>query len=232
MGWPMTATEPGPKAVIETYPALELRRRLTHGRARFQVILATSLVWMMDTALVRRLEHHHMVANTFSPLLNSMEQASTVLFLLVSLGLAVALYRSKNRALFLWGLIYLVFSLLQVVANVLSMVATASSVRGGGLTTLWDVAAVYMESVIVFMFIYIFLDLTTPGGAFVWPSRDGEPAPTPHIIDYLFISLNVNSTYGPTSEAVISRPAKLFMALQVLLAILMFTVLIARSVSA
>ena len=228
----MTATEPGPKAVIETYPALELRRRLTHGRARFQVILATSLVWMMDTALVRRLEHHHMVANTFSPLLNSMEQVSTVLFLLVSLGLAVALYRSKNRALFLWGLIYLVFSLLQVVANVLSMVATASSVRGGGLTTLWDVAAVYMESVIVFMFIYIFLDLTTPGGAFVWPSRDGEPAPTPHIIDYLFISLNVNSTYGPTSEAVISRPAKLFMALQVLLAILMFTVLIARSVSA
>ena len=228
----MTATEPGPKAVIETYPALELRRRLTHGRARFQVILATSLVWMMDTALVRRLEHHHLVANTFSPLLNSMEQASTVLFLLVSLGLAVALYRSKNRALFLWGLIYLVFSLLQVVANVLSMVATASSVRGGGLTTLWDVAAVYMESVIVFMFIYIFLDLTTPGGAFVWPSRDGEPAPTPHIIDYLFISLNVNSTYGPTSEAVISRPAKLFMALQVLLAILMFTVLIARSVSA
>jgi hypothetical protein len=89
-----------------------------------------------------------------------------------------------------------------------------------------------MESVVVFMFIYIFLDVTTPGGAFVWPSRDGEPAPTPHIIDYLFISLNVNSTYGPTSEAVISRAAKLFMALQVLLAILMFTVLIARSVSA
>jgi len=194
--------------------------------------VATTLVWMMDTSLVGRLEHHHMVANTFNPLLNTMEQASTVLFLVVSVGLAVALYRAKNRGLFVWGLIYLVFSLLQVVANVLSMVATASSVKGGGLTTLWDVAAVYMGSVTVFMFIYIFLDVTTPGGAFVWPSRDGEPAPTPHIIDYLFISLNVNSTYGPTSEAVISRAAKLFMALQVLLAILMFTVLIARSVSA
>lgn len=228
----MTAWEPGPAAGNEPSPALELRRRLTTGGARFQVLLATSLVWMMDTSLVGRLEHHHMVANTFSPLLNSMEQASTALFLVVSLGLAVALYRSKYRALFLWCLIYLVFSLLQVVANVLSMVATASSVKGGGLTTLWDVAAVYMESVTVFMFIYIFLDVTTPGGAFVWPSRDGEPAPTPHIIDYLFISLNVNSTYGPTSEAVISRATKLFMALQVLLAILMFTVLIARSVSA
>lgn len=54
----------------------------------------------------------------------------------------------------------------------------------------------------------------------------------PHLIDYLFLSLNVNSTYGPTSEAVIARPAKLFMALQVILAILMLTVLIARAVSA
>jgi hypothetical protein len=228
----MTPFEPEPPLGIAASPALALRHRLTNGKSRFQVMVATTLVWMMDTSLVGRLEHHHMVANTFNPLLNTMEQASTVLFLVVSVGLAVALYRAKNRALFVWGLIYLVFSLLQVVANVLSMVATASSVKGGGLTTLWDVAAVYMGSVTVFMFIYIFLDVTTPGGAFVWPSRDGEPAPTPHIIDYLFISLNVNSTYGPTSEAVISRAAKLFMALQVLLAILMFTVLIARSVSA
>ncbi len=42
----------------------------------------------------------------------------------------------------------------------------------------------------------------------------------------------MNSTYGPTSEALISRAAKLVMALQVLLAILMLTVLIARAVSA
>jgi len=60
-----------------------------------------------------------------------------------------------------------------------------------------------------------------------------RPAPpVPHLIDYLFISLNVNSTYGPTSEVSISRSAKLFMALQVLLVILMLTVLIARAVSA
>ena len=52
------------------------------------------------------------------------------------------------------------------------------------------------------------------------------------MVDYLFISLNVNSTYGPTSEALVSRPAKMFMALQVLLAILMLTVLIARAVGA
>ena len=51
-------------------------------------------------------------------------------------------------------------------------------------------------------------------------------------MEYQFTSLNVNSTDGPSSEVPISRPAKLFMALQVLLAILMLTVLIARAVSA
>jgi hypothetical protein len=88
---------------------------------------------------------------------------------------------------------------------------------------------VYMNSALVFMFIDIFLDVRTPGGAFVWPSRNEQPPP--HIVDYLFISLQVNSTHGPTSEALISRKAKLVMTLQVLLAIVMLTVLIARAVS-
>ena len=68
--------------------------------------------------------------------------------------------------------------------------------------------------------------------AFVWPCREGQDPPEPHLIDYLFVSLNVNSTYGPTSEAVMSRGCKLVMALQTLLSVLMLTVLIARAVGA
>ncbi len=213
-------------------PAEALRQRLTQGSARFWVLLATTLVWVMDTSLVRHIERNHIVAGTYSTVLSRLELASSLVFVVVTLGLAHALFSASLQNLFRWALIYLVASMVQVVANVLSMVATASSVHGGGLGGLWDVAGVYMQSVVVFMFIYIFLDVSTPGGAFVWPTRDGEKPPTPHVIDYLFISLNVNSTYGPTSETVMSRPAKLFMALQVLLAILMLTVLIARAVSA
>jgi hypothetical protein len=112
------------------------------------------------------------------------------------------------------------------------MLSSAHTTDGMGLGSLWDVAAVYAMSVSVFMFVYLLLDLSTPGGAFVWPARDGQDAPTPNLFDYLFISLNVNSTYGPTSEAVMSRPTKLIMAMQVLLAILMLTVLISRAVAA
>jgi len=228
----MEALSPEASPGKEISPALALRERLTHGKARLWVMIATTIVWIIDVSLFNNIKTHHIIAQTYNSTLCDMERISTIAFVIVSLGLAQALFSSNQIRLFRWALIYLVVSMAQVVSNVLSMVATASSLHGGGLVGLWDVAAVYMQSVIIFMFIYIFLDVSTPGGAFVWPTRNDEPAPIPHVIDYLFISLNVNSTYGPTSEAVMSRPAKMFMSLQVLLAIMMLTVLIARAVSA
>ena len=213
-------------------PADLLRDRLTHGRGRMAVIAATTSVWLMDLLLAQHLERDQVIAPGLRGLVSGTERLGTWLFVVVTVGLVVSLFRGSRRNLMHWSLVYLAFSVLQVIANVMAMIFTAGHHQGGGLTGLWDVAAVYMESVLVFTFIYVFLDVSTPGGAFVWPSREGEAAPVPHIIDYLFISLNVNSTYGPTSEALMSRPAKLVMALQVLLAMLMLTVLIARAVSA
>lgn len=212
-------------------PAERLRERLTEGQGRLLVVAATSTVWLMDLLLVRRLERHQEIGLGARSLVTHFEQAGSVVFIAVTAGLALALYRGRKNNLFLWALAYLLYAVVQVICNVLAMVATASNHQGEGLAGLWDVGAVYMQSVLVFMFIYIFLDVSTPGGAFVWPSRDGEAPPTPHIVDYLFLSLNVNSTYGPTSEALVSRKAKMVMALQTLLAIVMLTVLIARAVS-
>ena len=217
--------------MVGTAPADRLRQRLTEGRGRLMVILATSSVWLLDLLLVHRLEHHQVIDTQVRVVVGQLELVGSVVFVFVTGGMALALYRGRGHRLLRWVLVYLLFAMLQVIGNVLGMVATASNNQGGGLAGLWDVAAVYLQSVLVFMFIYIFLDVSTPGGAFVWPSRDGEPPPTPHLIDYLFISLNVNSTYGPTSEALVSRRAKLVMALQTLLAIMMLTVLIARAVS-
>ena len=213
-------------------PADLLRERLTHGRGRLLVVIATSGVWLMDMLLVQHLKHRQLIAPSLNQVVHLVDVISTLVFIVVTIGLTLSLYRNHKRELFNWALAYLVFSIIQVITNVLAMVASAGNHHESGLASLWDVAAVYLESVLVFMFVYVFLDVTTPGGAFVWPSRDGEPAPEPHLIDYLFISLNVNSTYGPTSETVMSRPAKLVMALQVLLAIVMLTVLIARTVDA
>ncbi|GDX31199.1 hypothetical protein LBMAG15_01330 [Actinomycetes bacterium] len=213
-------------------PADRLRERLTHGHGRYTVIAGTLTIWIMDTLLSRRLEMSGAVTGETADVVRTLETASTILFVITSVALIVSLLKPYPRALFPVAAIYLSFSVVQVVANVISMLSTAHTSDGVGLGSLWDVAAVYAMSVTVFMFVYLLLDLSTPGGAFVWPARDGQEAPTPNLFDYLFISLNVNSTYGPTSEAVMSRPTKLIMAIQVLLAILMLTVLISRSVAA
>lgn len=217
--------------LVSQGPADLLRARLTTGRGRLAVIATTSGVWIMDVLLVHHLENRRLIRPDLDRLVHTIDVIGTIAFVVVTVCLTISLFRGRTRQLFRWALVYLLFSMIQVITNVLSMVASAGSHRGGGLGGLWDVAAVYVETVLVFMFVYIFLDVSTPGGAFVWPSRDGEDPPEPHIIDYLFISMNVNSTYGPTSEAVMSRPAKLVMSLQVLLAIVMLTVLIARTVS-
>jgi len=128
--------------------------------------------------------------------------------------------------------VYSAFTVVQVFVNVTSLVFTAHVKTGIGLTVLYDVAGIYVLSVLVFMMVYLLIDVSTPGGAFIWPSRAGETAPEPHLIDYLFVSLNVNSTFGPTTEAVMSRSCKLVMALQALLSVLMLTVLISRAIGA
>ena len=206
--------------------------RLTEGHGRFLIILTTTIIWILNTTLGRYLVREKILAGESAVLERPLEWVGTVIFVLVTLSLIVVIYKPYPTWIFRVAAVYLTFSVVQVVANVISMVNTANGAHGGGLGSLWDVAAVYGVSVLVFAVVYLVLDIRTPGGAFVWPSRDNEEPPMPHVIDYLFISFNVNSTYGPTSEAVVSRLAKSVMVLQVLLAILMLTVLIARAVSA
>ena len=231
----MTMSAPTPEGLgpdREQGPAERLLARLTHGKGRYSVIAGTLMIWVMDTLLSRRLESSGAVSGSTADVVRAVETISTVLFVITSAALIVALLKPYPRALFPVAAIYLSFSVVQVIANVISMLSTAHVQQGVGLGSLWDVGAVYAMSVTVFMFVYLLLDLSTRGGAFVWPAREGQGAPTPNLFDYLFISLNVNSTYGPTSEAVMSRVTKLVMSLQVLLAILMLTVLISRAVAA
>jgi len=84
-------------------PAAALRERLTHGKGRLLVILATSVVWVRDALLVHRIEAHHKVAHSFNPLLSTLERISTLAFIIVTVGLTIALYRSRHQHLFISG---------------------------------------------------------------------------------------------------------------------------------
>ncbi|MFM8827679.1 MAG: hypothetical protein ACKORG_00140 [Actinomycetota bacterium] len=214
-------------------PQDRLMAQLQTRGGRLFIIAAVLIVWLVDYALSHRLVDNGGITGSPREAMRIFENVSTVAFIVVSVALIVAVLTRAHKWMPWLVLVYLGFSIVQVIVNVGSLLATAHLQQSGsGLTGLWDVGAVYLMSVMVFTFVYAALDLTVKGGAFVWPARDGQEAPTPNFIDYLFIALNTNSTYGPTSEVVMSRRTKLLMALQVILAIVMLAVLIARSVVA
>ena len=209
-----------------------LREELAGLNGRLFLIGSILVVWLLDTLLSHRLVDSGAVNGTPRQAISLFEEVSTVLFVVISVALIVAVVMGRRRAFMPLAITYLSFSILQVVVNVLSLVGSAQMQQGVGLAGLWDVAAVYAMSVLVFTFVYATMDIYVPGGAFLWPARDGEEPPVPNFIDYLFISLNTNATYGPTTEAVMSRRVKVIMSIQVVMALLMLTVLIARSVAA
>ena len=213
-------------------PIERLRARVLAGKARLAIIGGALFIWVMDAVVSRFLIARGAYTGGNLSRVEQVEWVGTAIFLVVFIALVIAVIRGATRSMLWIAAIYLAFSVIQVMISVAAMVSSVTMRSEVGLTSLWDVGVMYLFSVTVFTFVYVLMDLITPKGAFVWPARDDEPAPTPNLFDYMFISLNVNSTYGPTSEAVMSRPTKMLMSLQVILAILMLTVLIARAVSA
>lgn len=209
-----------------------LREELAGLNGRIFLVGSIIVVWLLDTLLSHRLLDSGAVDGKPRDAISLFENGSTVLFIVISVALIVAVIMKWRQAFIPLAITYLGFSVLQVIVNVLALVGSAEMQNDVGLAGLWDVAAVYVMSVIVFTFVYAMMDLHVPGGAFLWPNRDGEDPPVPNFVDYLFISLNTNATYGPTTEAIMSRRVKLIMAVQVVMALLMLTVLIARSVAA
>lgn len=87
------------------------------------------------------------------------------------------------------------------------------------------------QSVLTFAACYWILDRATPGGAFVIPGRHG-PLARPALFDYIYLSFDTSTTFGPTLEVPVCRWAKALMMLQVGLSIVILTVLLSRAVNA
>ena len=151
-----------------------------------------------------------------------------LLFLLSLIVLAV--FHPHSRIILPGLTAYLGFALLHLVVNVGALLLSATA-KASGLASLWDVCAIGAMSVLTFAACYWMLDRATPGGAFVIPGRDGR-LPDPKLFDYIYLSFDTSTTFGPTLEVPVSRRAKALMMLQVALAIVILTVLLSRAVNA
>lgn len=151
-----------------------------------------------------------------------------LLFLLSLIVLAV--FHPHSRIILPGLTAYLGFALLHLVVNVGALLLSATA-KATGLASLWDVGAIGAMSVLTFAACYWMLDRATPGGAFVIPGRNGR-LPDPKLFDYIYLSFDTSTTFGPTLEVPVSRLAKVLMMLQVGLSIVILTVLLSRAVNA
>lgn len=126
--------------------------------------------------------------------------------------------------------VYLGFAILHLVVNVGALLFSATA-KASGLASLWDVGAIGAMSVLTFAACYWILDRATPGGAFLIPGRNGRLA-DPKLFDYIYLSFDTSTTFGPTLEVPVCRRAKALMMLQVALSIVILTVLLSRAVNA
>ena len=151
--------------------------------------------------------------------------------LLLLLGIILLAVIRPHSRLILPGLTaYLAFALLHLIVNVGALLFSATA-KASGLASLWDVGAIGAMSVLTFAACYWILDRATPGGAFLIPGRAGRLA-DPKLFDYVYLSFDTSTTFGPTLEVPVSRAAKSLMMLQVALSIVILTVLLSRGVNA
>lgn len=187
-------------------------------------------VQLLDVAVTTKLCASGELNDAGVAVVETFHYGSNFLLLLLIVLIVLATLRPRSR-LILPGLAsYLGFALLHLVVNVGALLVSATA-KATGLASLWDVGAIGAMSVLTFAACYWVMDRATPGGAFLIPGRDGRLA-NPQLGDYIYLSFDTSTTFGPTIEIPLTRPAKYLMMLQVALSVVVLTVLLSRAVSA
>jgi hypothetical protein len=202
-------------------------RFLLGAGQRLELLAVVAAVQIFDHLVIENLTEAGVLSPTAQSTLSSFEAFGGIGLFVLGVLAVVSTFGSKRRWTLTALVAYLTLALLHLGANLGAILLTAHTRRGQPLLALWDVICVYLMAILIFAAWYWFLDKSIPGGAFAFP---GEPRPRT-ILDYIFLSFNTSSTYGPTIEVPMSQGAKLLMMLQVGSSLLMLTVLLTRAIS-
>jgi len=188
------------------------------------------LIGALDLLAGAQIEFGSVFTPGVAQFLDTTEVIGSVVFLVIAMVAVIAGLRSGEHAVLRVFVVFLVFATLQVIANIFALVASSTFRNDSYLWGVWDVGAAYSMIVAVFTGWYWVADHLIKAGAFEFPETKGRPHRPPDIIDYLFIAFNTNATFGPTTEAVVSRRVKALMMLQTVCSLLVLMVLVARVV--
>jgi hypothetical protein len=125
---------------------------------------------------------------------------------------------------------YLIVATINLIINVANFVFATQLQQAQALQLLGDIALIFANIVTVFAVWYRLLDAHCDGAAFEFPEDPNRPDRQLGWMDYIFLSFNTNSTFGPTLETPHLKRAKALMMIQTTLALLVLVILVARIV--
>lgn len=187
-------------------------------------------VQLLDVAVTNKLCSTGELNAAGVAVVQTFHYGSNFLLSLLLVLMVLAVLRPHSRLILPGLTAYLAFALVHLVVNVGALLFSATA-KASGLASLWDVGAIGAMSILTFAACYWILDRATPGGAFLIPGRDGRMT-DPKLGDYVYLSFDTSTTFGPTIETPVCRGAKFLMMLQVALSIVILTVLLSRAVNA
>ena len=200
------------------------------GHEHWRLAIVMVVVQLLDSAVTAKLVGGRELDAAGVAVVQFFHAGSGWLLLLLLAVILLSVLRPQSRWVLPGLVAYLGFALLHLAVNVAALLFTATA-KASGLASLWDVGAIGAMSVLTFAVCYLVLDRITPGRAFLIPGRNG-PLAEPGLGDYIYLSFDTCTTFGPTLEVPVSLRAKCLMMLQVTLSIVVITVLLSRAVNA
>ena len=194
----------------------------------------------MDLLLTLRIEDIGDNAKTSEKILRAIGDIADVLFVAVLVLIVIALVRqrfvasreSHSRFTLAVLAIYLVSASLNVLFNMITLVVVPSLRNTSQNWLILDLGLLFASNMLAFSLWYQLADAYLKGGAFDFPPNAAHPDDPPRWVDYLFLSFNTQSTFGPTIEGIRTRPVKVMMMLQTSFSLIVLVVLVARIITA
>ena len=194
----------------------------------------------MDLLLTLRIEAIGDDAKISEKILRAIGDIADVMFVAVLVLVVIALVRqrfvasreSHSRFTLAVLSIYLVSASLNVLFNMITLVVVPSLRNTSQNWLILDLGLLFASNMLAFSLWYQLADAYLKGGAFDFPPNAAHPDDPPRWIDYLFLSFNTQSTFGPTIEGIRTRPVKVMMMLQTSFSLIVLVVLVARIITA
>ncbi len=202
----------------------------TSRRRGLELALGLLVVQLLDIGAAWQIHAGTVFSAATGDALFAVDAVTTAVFVVIAVALVLATISGRERRVNHFAFIYLCMATIQVTLNVALLISSAQARHDSLLWGLWDLGAAYLMIVAVFTGWYWWCDRVIDGGAFLFPVRTDGTSAAPGVIDYLFIAFNTNSTFGPTSESVVSQRVKALMMYQTILSLALLLVFVARIV--